>query len=224
MAMDDHRHRMTRIRRSTVMRLLASTLLAASAATLFLAASGNASGSLGTVGTATPSDPTSQTALGTTNPLASTQQFGLQLSATSGQTVAVCTGSTTSNSTEVNTYLVPVATNPSTLTFGTTGVTGTGNNSLYEVSKSKIINLNTSTAGQVLAIPTDIVFGGVLPASIVLPGGATTTQWNAGIACVAPPSGASSGLSTVTDYWNTVLTFTSSTSDPNHYVWTYSTS
>jgi hypothetical protein len=184
--------------------------------------SAQAAFALGTLGTATPVNPNTLAPLAGTQ--ASTQQFGEQLSPTSGLAVAYCSGSTSGNSTEEDSYLVPSTTDPSTLTFATTGVTGAGNFSLYEVAKTKVININTaapnaSGQGQVLAIPTDIVFGGVLPASVVLPGGVASASWNAGIACVVPP--AAGGNSTVSDYWNCVVTFTAvgAAVDPNLYQW-----
>ena len=40
-----------------------------------------------------------------------------------------------------------------------------------------------------------------------------------GIACAAPPAGG--GASTVTDYWNVLVTFSPSGTDANGYTWSY---
>ncbi len=175
---------------------------------------------LGTLGTATPVNPNTLAPLSGTQ--GSTQQFGEQLSATSGQPAAYCTSSTSTNSTEEDSYFVPSTVDPSTLSFVGGVPQGTGNFSLYTASPiAQIKNINTATSGQVVAIPTNIVFGGIFPASAVLPGGVTTMSWNGGIACAAPP--AAGGASTVTDEWNCVFTFTAvaTSVDANGYQWTY---
>lgn len=173
---------------------------------------------LGTVGTATPTDPSTNATLSGTQ--ASAQQFGLSLSPTSGQPVAFCSSSTSTNSTEEESYFVPASTSPASLTFSGSGINGTGNFQLFESSTSAPWGpVNTSTSGQVVAVPKDFVFGGIFPASVVMPTNAPT-QWNAGIACAAPPTGG--GNLQVTDYWNVVLTFSPS-SDTNGYSWTIGT-
>ena len=72
-----------------------------------------------------------------------------------------------------------------------------------------------STTGQIIGIP-DFEWGPAIHGdgltSALLYNGGTSGVWEAGIACAN-----SSGV--VTDYWNTEITFTSSNTDPDGFVW-----
>jgi len=193
--------------------------LAASAVGLGVAMfSSQAAFALGTVGTATPTNPTTSAPL--TGTLGSNQQFGFALSPT-GALPAACSGNDTTNGTLEQSYLVPAATNPASLTYTGGTINGTGNYSLYDTIGNPVGPTPPALSDQVIAIPTDIVFGGNFPASVLIPSG-TSAQWNMGIACAVPPSGG--GAATVSDYWNVLVTFTAAGGDANGYTWTYGTS
>jgi hypothetical protein len=171
---------------------------------------------LGTVGTVTPASPSggSDTNLGT-----------LALSPTSGKSFAFCSGnSQNAPFTTVNSYLTQGS--PSALTYNGAGtILGTGNFQLKESSNNfnaVVGPINTTTSDQInpSTIPTDVVFGdsgGGAPnftaAQLLVNGGV----WNVGIDCAQVPT--AGGNATVSDYWNTVCTFTASTSDRNGYTY-----
>jgi hypothetical protein len=128
---------------------------------------------------------------------------------------AACTGDTATGGYHVYSYLVPLGTTISAITFTTHPSTGLGlvnNTGLYYGP------INTAiTTGQIISIPTNFEWGpllndGATLASLLYSGG-TSGAWDAGLACAN-----SSG--TLTDYWNTQVTFTASTSDSNGFVWT----
>ncbi len=137
----------------------------------------------------------------------STTQFTLSLPAS-----AACDGDTATGGYHVFSYLVPRGTDPTAVSFANGFpsidyglVTSTGN---------YFGKVNTAqTTGQVINIPTNLEFApllsrGVTAATLEANGGV----WETGVAC-ANTSG------TVTDYWNTQLTFTASGGDPNGFVW-----
>jgi hypothetical protein len=158
-----------------------------------------------TNGTATIADPAD-------NPLASggsATSFTVTLPAQ-----AACTGDTASDGYHVFSYLVPQGTSPGSVTFtGGTPSTGYG---FFSSTATLYGPGNTApTTGQVIGIP-DFEWGPAVEDYSLLPAllydGGTSGVWEAGIACAN-----SSG--TVTDWWNTEITFTSSTSDPDGFVW-----
>ncbi len=174
---------------------------------------------LGTVGTATPINPTTKAPLTGSQP--SQTLFNFALSPTSGQPVAYCSGASSTNGTQEQSYLIPASTSPASLTYTGGNINGTGNFSLYDNSGAQVGPTNTATSGQVVAIQNaNIDLGDNFPVSTVIPSG-TSAQWNMGIACTVPPAGG--GAATVTDYWNTIVTFTTSAGDPMGYTWTYGT-
>jgi len=141
----------------------------------------------------------------------SASQFTFNLPA-----AAACPGDTTTGGYLVDSYLVPQSTALTSLTF-TSGFPSAGF-ALYNSANNKAYvaqNTNTGT-GQISGIPNTFEFdstsqvGHNRPSLTNLLSG--TGVWEAGIACEL--NGA------LTDYWNTEVTFTASTSDPGGFVWT----
>jgi len=143
---------------------------------------------------------------------ASSTEFSVALSP-NGATPASCTGDSASGGYHVYSYLVQAGTTISSLTFSRYPSTGLGlvnNVGVYYGSANTAIH-----SGQIVGIPTNFEFAELLSdgeslSSLLYSG--TTGVWEAGIACAN-----SSG--TLTDYWNVPVTFTSSGSDPNGFVW-----
>jgi hypothetical protein len=172
---------------------------------LFLVLSTTASAST-TNGTATITSPTGSAL---TYPAASTTQYMIAPS-----TGATCTGNTVSNGTEVYTYLVKQGTSISGLTVAD-NIISTGY-ALFDYTPALIDNVDVPSNNLVPTLPNDLEWGpGVTSYKILsdlLYTGGTIGVWEAGIACVT-----SAGL--LTDNWNTEITFTASSSDPNGFVW-----
>jgi hypothetical protein len=125
---------------------------------------------------------------------------------------ADCTGDTASDGYHVYSYLLPEATSITSNNFST----GSPSEGLGLVDSDGYYGpANTApTTGQIIDIPTSFEWADLLnlgETAAQLDNGSSAV-WNAGIAC-ANSSGA------VTDYWNTQVTFTKSTSDPNGFVW-----
>ncbi len=139
----------------------------------------------------------------------STTQFSLALPVN-----AACSGDTASHGYHVFSYLVQKGTTISSLSFTTHPSSGYGlvnNSGLYYGP------VNTAnTTGQIIGIPTNfewapLLADGATLGSLLYTGG-TSGLWEAGLACAN-----SSG--TLSDYWNTQVTFTTSASDPNGFTW-----
>jgi Putative Ig domain len=129
-------------------------------------------------------------------------------------TGADCTGDTTNDGYHVYSYLVPQGTSPTSVDFAT-GDPSTGYG-FFTSSPSYYGPANTApNTGEIISIP-EFEWGPAVTSynlrSDLLYSG-TKGVWEGGIACAN-----SSG--TVTDYWNTEITFTSSESDPDGFVWT----
>jgi LPXTG-motif cell wall-anchored protein len=125
---------------------------------------------------------------------------------------ADCSGDTATDHYEVFSYLLPEATSITSDSFAG----GSPSEGLGLVDGSGYYGSATTapTSGQIIDIPTDFQWSYLLSlgeTAAQLDGGSSAV-WNAGIAC-ANSSGA------LTDYWNTQVTFTKSTSDPNGFVW-----
>lgn len=127
---------------------------------------------------------------------------------------AACSGDTTNDGYHVFSYLVPPGTSPTSISFAT-GDPSTGYG-FFTSLPSYYGSANTApTTGVIIQIP-DFEWGpavtnyGLL--SALLYDGGQSGVWEGGIACAN-----SSG--TVTDYWNTEITFTASSSDPDGFVW-----
>jgi len=134
---------------------------------------------------------------------------------------AACTGDSANANYRVFSYMVPVTTDPSTLTFGSAGPTaapGEFRAPLYKTTGSPYVNVSTSNAvpaggpGQIIQ---------PLPAfdyKVFGPGIVPSGAYNIGIACTLGPAGP-----TQEDrYWNTVETVTTDTADsPSQIRWDF---
>jgi hypothetical protein len=141
---------------------------------------------------------------------------------------ASCTGDSATDGYRVQTYIVPAAVSPATLTFDSNGPTpnGTGANlrlPLFATTGTPIIDRTTAVAtapgagGLITGIPTInfAVFGSSGPT--VVPAG----QYNVGFACTL----GNPGPNQVDKYWNVVLTFAVTPSDsPSGISWTVAAS
>jgi hypothetical protein len=127
---------------------------------------------------------------------------------------AACTGDTASDGYHVYSYLVSKTTN---IVTGLNFSSGTPSTGFGLIDSSGYYGpANTApTTGQIIDNPADFEWADLLNAGATASGltGASSTTWEAGLACAN-----SSG--TVTDYWNTPVTFTKSTTDPNKFTWT----
>jgi hypothetical protein len=127
---------------------------------------------------------------------------------------AACSGDSASGGYHVFSYLVPLGTSITGLTFvGGNPSAGFG---LVDTSGTYYGSANTAiTTGQIISIPSDFEWAPLVTKdgllSTLLSSGSTPGAWDAGIAC-ANSSGA------LSDYWNTPVTFTASSSDPNGFV------
>jgi len=139
----------------------------------------------------------------------SATQFSIALPAN-----AACSGDTATGGYHVYSYLVQAGTVVTGITFTTHPSAGLGlvnNTGVYFGAVNTAIN-----TGQIISIPTNLEFGPLLSdgatlASLLYSGGASGV-WEAGLACAN-----SSGV--LSDYWNTEVTFTSNTADPDGFVW-----
>jgi hypothetical protein len=186
------------------MRASAGILIVGGALSLYVGTSASAS-TLG--GTATIASTTNQPLSGG----GSETQFTVDLPAQ-----AACSGDTATDGYHVFSYLVPQGTAVTSVTFGSGGPsTGLG----FADVNGYYGSANTApTTGEIINIPSDFEWADLLglgATAASLDGG--TGVWEAGLAC-APSTGATAGQ--VSDYWNTQVTFTASTSDPNGFVWT----
>ncbi len=154
-------------------------------------------------GTATITNPSNNQPLSSGG---STTVFGVDLPAQ-----AACSGDTATDGYHVFSYLVPVTTSVTSITFvGGSPSTGFGliDGSGYYGSAN-----TAPTTGQVIGIPADFQWADLLNLGVTastLDGG--TGEWNTGLACAN-----SSGV--VTDYWNTEVNFIASGSDANGFIW-----
>ena len=128
---------------------------------------------------------------------------------------SACSGDTASDGYHIYSYLVQAGTNLSSVTFEGAPSVGYG---LVNTSGTYYGAVNTALGtGQINGIPGNFEWGALvsadgLPVSSLLYTGGTTGVWEAGIAC-ANSSGDFS------DNWNTEVTFSASSSDPNKFVW-----
>ena len=190
----------------TGVRVGAGAMIVVGSWSLYLATTTSSASASTLGGTATITDPT------TNAPLpggGSTTLFTIDL-----PSQAACSGDTANDGYHVFSYLLAPGTDVTTDSFAT-GFPSEGL-ALFDVSKGYYGSASTApTTGQIIDIPPDFDWALLLShgqTAADLDGGGNQT-WEAGIAC-ANPSG------DVTDYWNTEVTFTSSASDPNGFVWT----
>jgi putative Ig domain-containing protein len=167
-----------------------------------------------TAGAATLDGVATTASPGTTNYLASggsQTPFTVSLPAQ-----AACSGDTATKGYHVYSYLVEKGTNVTTVTFINTPSVGYG---LVNNVGTYYGAANTApTTGQIIGIPNNFEWGplvsndGVTLDTLLYQNGNTSGVWEAGLACAN-----SSG--TLTDYWNTEVTFTAFGFDPNKFVW-----
>jgi hypothetical protein len=129
---------------------------------------------------------------------------------------AACDSDTSSGGYLVDSYLVPEGSSILGLPF-VGGSPPTGVLGLVDQTGSYYGGANTAiTTGQIVSIPSDLQWAPLATqfhlVSTLLTSGTTAGVWEAGIAC-ANKSGA------LVDNWNTQVTFTASTSDPNGFTW-----
>jgi hypothetical protein len=185
---------------------LAAALLVAGTILVFSTSGADAAGT--SSGAAVPTDPTQNTPL-TSGGSSTTWTLNLPAQAS-------CSGDTASQGFHVYSYVVPSGVDPSTLTFNPASGPSQGF-PLVDVSGSAYLANNTAAVtGQVIQIPN---FNWNLFATtdqggtkLALPPG----DYNVGLAC-ADTNGQGDR------FWNVVLTFAASGSDPNGETWTTST-
>ena len=153
----------------------------------------------------------------------STTPFGLSLPGTGEegqQSEASCANYSQSNPQELDSYLVPEGTDPSSVTFSDAGPSTGGG--LFESGSYYGFITIVGTSGQLPSVPTDFAWEQSLTGSAIgvpqlLSEGTTAGVWETGLACVNK-QGADVGH--VTSLWNVQVTFASSSSDPNGFTWT----
>jgi hypothetical protein len=204
-----------RIRSSVARRLRTGTVAALAVLTALagLAVVDITSASASTVnGVATTANPNSLAYMASGG---SNTQYTLTLPAN-----AACDGDTASHGYHVWSYLVEKGTNIANLTFSEANspLPPSAGYGIFDVAAEYYGPANTaSITGQIIGIPNDFDWGvitaddpSLVPA--LLYNGGNSGVWEAGLAC-ANSAGA------LTDNWNTEVTFTKSTSDPNGFVW-----
>jgi hypothetical protein len=133
---------------------------------------------------------------------------------------AACSGNSRSDGYRVFSYLVEPSVNISTITFhGGLADTSANQYGLVEADGTYWGDKNTApSTGEIIQIPNDFEWGplvsddGVALDTLLYQDGNTSGVWDAGIACT-------NIAGTVTDFWNTQVTFTASSSLPNHFAW-----
>ncbi|MGO8870973.1 MAG: hypothetical protein ACLQPH_06130 [Acidimicrobiales bacterium] len=200
-------HRSTRTRTARTPRGLraAAALLIASGAVCLAAAT--AASAVTVNATATIASPGSLAALASGG---STTQFTVTLPAN-----AACSGDTANHGYHVYSYLVRKGTNLASLKF--INDPPTGDYGFVDTTGTYYGPANTAIGtGQIVQIPNDFEWAPLVATDGVplttLLGGASDGVWEAGLLC-ANTTGA------VTDNWNTQITFTASSTDPNGFVW-----
>lgn len=195
-------------RRHSARLSLAVVLTLATAVAGLVLATGGPAGASTLNGVATIASPGTSTALTSGG---STTQFTVSLPAQ-----AACDGDTATDGYHVYSYLVEEGTALSSVTFLSHPSAGYG---LYQANGQYYGPVNTavSTGAIPNPLPNDFEWAGLTGhgVSLLYTGSGSTASgiWEAGIACAN-----SSG--TLTDNWNTQVTFKASSSDPNGYTWT----
>jgi Putative Ig domain len=133
-----------------------------------------------------------------------------------GTVPAKCTGDTATKGYHVFSYMVHVGVKPTTVKFKT-GFPSTGFG-LVDTTGTYYGKANTaSKTGEIYGIPNNLQFAPLLHRGLTLTTllyatGHKSGAWDVGISCA-------NSAGTMTDYWNTPITFTSSTTDANKFVW-----
>jgi hypothetical protein len=129
-----------------------------------------------------------------------------------------CSNYSTSDPQDIDSYLVPEGTDPSTVTFSNLGPSTGGG--LFEGGQYYGF-VNVSLTGELPTLPSDfewepLVSGNFETVNDLLTEGTTPGVWEAGLACVNT-QGTDQG--DVTTLWNFQITFAASSSDPNGFTW-----
>ncbi|MGO8870226.1 MAG: putative Ig domain-containing protein [Acidimicrobiales bacterium] len=159
-------------------------------------------------GAATPANPATQAPLGSAG---SATPFTVTLPAN-----AACSGDTATDGYHVYSYLVPLGTALSGVTFVNFPSTGYGfvdNTGLYYGPANTAIG-----TGQIVSIPDNFEWAplvaddGVPLSTLLYSNGGTSGAWEAGLACANTHG-------TLTDNWNTEVDFITNPSDPHGFSW-----
>lgn len=201
---------------------LATTALVATGG-LFAGAATNAyAGTVsGTNGTVTVVQSDGSTPMNTGG---SASTFYISLSPTPGKPTADCSADSASGSTFVYSYAVHVGVDPTTLSYTSGHPAGTG--AAYGTTAFGLFSASSYYGGKTTApstgqVQTDGVpfawnppLGSTHTSQLLYNGASSSADWNVGIACW------NSATSTITDYWNIVVTFNPNANDSAGYTWT----
>jgi hypothetical protein len=133
---------------------------------------------------------------------------------------AACDGDTASNGYHVWSYLVEKGTNIANLSFSEANspLPPSAGYGIFDAAAEYYGPANTAiTTGEIIGIPNDFDWGAItaddpsLVPSLLYNGG-NSGVWEAGLACA-------NSAGHLTDTWNTEITFTANSSDPNGFVW-----
>lgn len=122
---------------------------------------------------------------------------------------ASCPGDTAHHGYHVYSYLVPAGVSPATVSFKT-GVPSRYYGYISYGSYFGAVNTAQDT-GEIVGIPPQFTWSRLTPADL-FPHGAKTATWNGGIACA-------NTRGVVTSYWNSVVVFEASATDPGGFTW-----
>ncbi|MGD0394613.1 MAG: putative Ig domain-containing protein [Acidimicrobiales bacterium] len=147
----------------------------------------------------------------------STTQFTVSLPKV-GTLPAHCTADTATHGYLVFSYMVHQGVKPTSVSFAN-GFPSTGYGFVTSTGEYYGKANTAVKTGQIVEIPNNLEFAPLLSKGLSLDtllyaAGNKTGAWDAGIAC------AKNGV--VSDYWNTPVNFTASTTDPNKFVWSNS--
>lgn len=126
---------------------------------------------------------------------------------------AACTGDTANGGYHVYSYLVQAGTDVTTLSISG-GIPSQGYGLFNSVGYYGPANTAINT-GQIVGIPTNFSWAPLtqfLTPSQLLYSGGNSGVWEAGLLCA-------NSAGTLTDYWNTEVTFSKAPADPNGFTW-----
>jgi hypothetical protein len=122
---------------------------------------------------------------------------------------ASCPGDTAHQGYHVFSYLVPKGVSPASVNFKR----GTADKGYGYISYGRYYGaINTAeNTGQVAELPSQFTWTRLTPKEL-FPSGQKSATWEGGIACANTDG-------VVTNYWNSQIVFTASTSDPHGFTW-----
>jgi hypothetical protein len=177
-----------------------SAALLASVGGGVMASPGTAAASV-VAGTAAITEPGSLTNL---NSGGSGTLYGVQLPAG-----ASCPGDSAHQGYRVDSYLVPKGVSPASINFKR----GRPNKGFGYIADGAYYGaINTAIgSGLIVGLPAEFTWGRLTPKDL-FPQGHNSATWEGGIACATTDG-------VVTNYWNSQIVFTASTSDPGGFTW-----